>query len=179
MYLLRQMSLPGAPIAVFNIYYEVGNRWQYETTFRLEDSLKFYTCMKQFDFDFKYAIIHLETLYRNTLYYIYPHIQIGIHEKAVRSYVSSLLDITPEAFEEIAVSMEYGKSCLDLELLGFVDEFYSFQKKEDALFSYAKWQYERPLNERKLTKFVRIMEFYMDEILNYFDLRSVERQLEF
>lgn len=178
MYLLCQMNVPGEPTAVFNIYYQSGNRWQYETTFQVENPLKFYACMKQFDFDFKYAIIYLETLYRNTLYYLYPNIKIGIHEKAVRRYVSILLDITPEAFEEVAVSVEFDKSCLELELLCFIDQFYSFKAKGDALFSYAKWQYERPMNERKLTKFIRMMEFYMDEILNYFDLRNIEGQIK-
>lgn len=178
MYLLCQMSLPNEPIATFKIYEQIGNKWQYKTSFKVENALKFYTCMQHYNFDFKYAIIYLETLYRNTLYYLYPGIKIAVHEKAVRNYVRKLLDITPETFEEVAVSMEYGKTCLEIELLCFIDMFYSFKDKEDALFSYAKWQYERPLNKEKLSKFVRMMEFYLDEILNYFDLRNLEIELE-
>lgn len=178
MYLLRQMSSPNQLVAEFNIYRKIDNRWQYETSFEVESPLKFYTCMKHYNFDFKYALIHLETLYRNTLYYLYPNIKIAVHEKAIRNYVRQLLDITPETFEEVAVSMEYGKACLEIELLCFIDNFYGFKDKEDALFSYAKWQYERPINDAKLNKFVRMMEFYLDEILNYFELRSIEMQLD-
>ena len=173
MYLLNQVNSLREPIAVFDVYKQVGYKWQYETSFKAENALEFYSYIKQHKFDLKYAIIYLDTLERNTLYYEYPHITIAIHEKAIRNYIRKLLDLTPETFEEVAVSLEYGKSCLEIELLCFVDLFYSYKDKEDALFSYAKWQYERPLNKEKLSKFIRVMEFYLDEILNYFDLRNI------
>lgn len=178
MYLLNQVNLFREPIAAFDVYKQVGYKWQYETSFKAENALEFYNCMKHYKFDFRYAIIYLDTLERNTLYYLYPHITIAIHEKAIRNYVRGLLNLTPETFEEVAVSLEDGKSCLEIELICFIDLFYSFKDKEDALFSYAKWQYERPLNKEKLSKFVRMMEFYLDEVLNYFDLRKIIINLE-
>ncbi|WP_054738575.1 hypothetical protein [Cellulosilyticum ruminicola] len=172
MYLLNQVNMLKEPIAEFEIYKKIGYKWQYETSFKAGNALEFYTYITHYGFDLKYAIIYLDTLERNTLYYLYPDIKIAIHEKAIRNYVRGLLDLTLETFEEVAASLEYGKSCLEIELICFIDSFYSYKDKEDALFSYAKWQYERPLNRDKISKFVRVMEFYLDEILNYFDLRN-------
>lgn len=174
MYLLRQISSPSRSISIFAVYKQIGDRWQYETHFKVENALKFYTWIKDYHFDFKYAIIHLETLYRNTLYYLYPNIKIAVDESAMRYYVRQLLETTPETLEEIAVSMEAQETCLEIELLSFIEGFYCLQNKEEAMRSYAKWQYERPLNNNKLSKFERVMEFYLDEILNYFDLRNIE-----
>ena len=96
MYLLNQVNSFREPIAAFDIYKQVGYKWQYETSFKAENALEFYSYIKWYKFDLKYAIIYLDTLERNTLYYEYPHITIAIHEKAIRNYIRKLLDLTPE-----------------------------------------------------------------------------------
>ena len=175
MYLLRQISLPNSDIREFCIYKHKDGILQQENTFSITNTKTFYTYLKAKQICIDYAIIHLETLCRNTLYELYPYIQIAISQEALHMYMCQLLMLSPEIYEEVAISLEYGKRSVVVELLNFIDMFYRAKTKGEAYFYYAKWQYERPLNEKKLTKFIRHFEFYLNEILNYIDLRVYDQ----
>ena len=68
----------------------------------------------------------------------------------------------------------YSRGELSEDLRYFVQCFYRCESKEVARAYYEAWQYERALNDQKANKFIRIMEFYQDEIFNYFDYKQTK-----
>ena len=178
MYLIRQITSSHAVNRKFKVYKKRGTTWFQEDMFEISSAQAFYTHLKSAHLSLEYGIIHLETVYRNILYQLYPHIKIAIDESAMRQYVISILEGTSETYEEIAISLENGKDTVAGELLAFINMFYGAKEEREALLHYARWQYERPLNEKKLTRFERVMEFYLVEILNYFELKRIDKTLE-
>ncbi|MDF2877369.1 MAG: hypothetical protein K0S30_465 [Clostridia bacterium] len=45
--------------------------------------------------------------------------------------------------------------------------------RAEALHLYELWQLHMPINDKKASRFIRTMEFYLDEIINYFTVEPI------
>ena len=121
-----------------------------------------------------YAIIELKQPYRNTLYALFPNIKVSIHRQSVEKLFTHTLGMYSTSYEEVAATQVV--ECQDevIDVQQFVKAFYSYHTKEEALAYYHKWVSEVPLGINEVYRLIRIMEFYLDEILAYFELKQLK-----
>ncbi|MHC1747785.1 MAG: hypothetical protein AB9856_05245 [Cellulosilyticaceae bacterium] len=118
------------------------------------------------------AIISFHQPYRNTLYAIFPNIRITIFKSEVISLFDTTLQDEEGWYSEIAASSEdIDDPDSSNQLTNFINYFYACSSRDEALRCYETWQAYIPLNNKKIYRLVRIMEFYNEEILNYFQLQ--------
>lgn len=130
----------------------------------------FYTFLKTYHLPIDYAIIEFNQPYRNTLYALYPEIKICISKRAVQELFLQTTQIGEELYEEVAVTAEELEEDFYLYTHSFIQAFYKQDSKEEAIKLYHEWTSRMPLGVPYLYRLIRIIEFYKEEILNYFDL---------
>lgn len=120
-----------------------------------------------------YVIIGLNQPYRNTLYALYPGAKICINPQVIQRVFDEVLGIDYHFYEEVAAAGEL--ECNDISMMTqkFIYDFYKQTSKEDARRLYRDWVSEMPLGIPWLYRLIRIMEFYMEEILVYFELKNI------
>lgn len=121
-----------------------------------------------------YVIIGLNQPYRNTLYALYPGAKICIRPHSIQDVFGEVLGIDDQFYEEVAVTG--AGVCNDIFIMThkFIHDFYKQTNKQNALDLYREWVSEMPLGIPWLYRLIRIMEFYMEEILMYFELKDIE-----
>lgn len=133
----------------------------------------FYNFLIRKPLDIDYAIIGLNQPYRNTLYALHPHVKICISPHIIQSVFDEVLGIDYCFYEEVAVTGEVEYQDISISTQKFIHDFYKQTNKQDALILYRTWVSEMPMGITWLYRLIRIMEFYMEEILIYFELKAM------
>lgn len=142
--------------------------------FEVLSQRELYAFLKTLDITIDAAIISLHQPYRNTLYALFPKICITIFKLEVVGLFDEALQEDELWYSEIAASTETEEDInLSKQLVNFINYFYDCGNKKEATKWYETWQAYIPLNNKKVYRLVRIMEFYNEEILNYFEVEEV------
>ncbi len=171
MYLMRQVYDPIENLDDMYIYESMGQKWQLSQIIKVRDKKNLIKLLQHIRIKPDYAIIKLNQPYRNTLYYLYPEIKIIIDKEDVILVFNTIMNTQIEAYEEAAALIENqgNTPCFKGVSRYFILDFYNMGSKGEAIEHYELWQTYMPLNDKKISKFIRIMEFYFDEIINYFE----------
>ncbi|MDF2612711.1 MAG: hypothetical protein K0S71_497 [Clostridia bacterium] len=172
MYLLKQSYNKRVQKDYLYLYALINNKWQLNKTMEVKNADSLFKLLQDQTFKLDYAIITLSQPYRNILYHFYPHIKMVIDKYEVIALFSTLFNQISEVYEEVAVSIEYKDhpDYFNGDIRYFIYDFYHAKSKAEAIELYEFWQNYIPLNDKKIGRFVRVMEFYADEILNYFEI---------
>lgn len=175
MQLVRQSRNSKEQLDRITIYECKHHIWTIKDCFTVKGQRDFYKGIKGRELHLDYGIIELNQRYRNTLYYLQPTIKIAIDKKALFALVEKGLYVKELLYEEVAISMDHSaKMEPTIEgLYSFIEAFYKCSSQREALALYEAWQWERPLNDKAATDLIRVMTFYQDEIMNYFDVKTI------
>lgn len=171
MYLLEQSHCEKKHATKVLFYREHKKQWDLETIFTLYNSRDFYECIKTRQYSIKYAIIGINQPYRNILYHFYPYIKVIIDKGEVIRLFEQIVGTDGLLYEEVAVSIELGskRAYYAGDIRYFIYDFYHLSSKEEARAFYELWQMRVPINDRAISRFIRVMEYFLEEILNYFE----------
>lgn len=120
------------------------------------------------------AIIGFHQPLRNTIYSLFPCVDIIIHPQYVIQMIEKQIGCTDcEAYLdwEIAVGLEEGIGLKKSELLSEI--MYTSKTKKEAIERYIEWQIQAPLNIKWYHHIIRTIDFYYDEVFNYFDFKDI------
>jgi len=171
MYLLKQIYNKSRHLDDMYIYQFVNKKWLLNEVIQVKNGKGLFEFVQSRPIQLDYAIIKINQPYRNILYHFYPHIKIIIDKHEIIALFNTLMGEAQDVYEEVAVSIE--QRChaeyFNGDIRFFIHDFYHMQSKTEAIAFYELWQKDLPINDKKISKFVRVMEFYSDEIINYFD----------
>jgi len=175
MYLIKQMFNFIENLDNLYIYQGINDKWQLNQIIKIRSRKSLFEQIKKIPFRLDYAIIELNQPYRNSFYYCYPHIKVVIDKDELITLFNASINQSIEAYEEVAVSLEQRDIPIGLnrDWRYFIQDFYKMPSKEEAIKCYELWQTYLPINDKKVGKFIRIMEFYFDEIINYFEAPQI------
>lgn len=171
MYLIGQVYNEKEHFDEMCIYKLERDIWQCHYKLRICGGKSLVQLLQPLGLRLDYAIIDLNQIYRNSFYYLYPDIQVIIDKKAIIRVFNQIVCLQTQAYEEAAVLLDPKVKIWDfMEVYGgFIHDFYRQSSKQDAIAYYEKWQTNRPLTHKDIDRFISIMEFYYDEIMNYFE----------
>lgn len=170
MYLLVQRNSCSRDIREIDVCKKVNGSWQLIQHTQLKGSKALTKWLQNSYFPLDYAIIKLNRIDRNALYYFMPDIKIIIDPNEIIHLFKNQINIEMQGYEEIAATeLDKTMSALNIGKESFISAFYNMQQKNEAVHFYELWQRDIPLNDKKLGRIVRVMEFYFDEIVGYFD----------
>lgn len=132
----------------------------------------FYQFFKECEWEVEEAVIPPIGSYRNVLYSIYPKIRLVIDDERLRAL---FLEVEEE-IEGGAYEAEVAATQVDLEAdqevwlmpSSFITQFYAARCREDALSLYHWWQINIPIKQPGLYRYIRVIEYFDQEIFNYF-----------
>ncbi len=176
MYLLKQMFNPIEKLDDLWIYEFHSNKWQLTQIIKIRTKKHLSVQLRNIACRLDYAVIEMSQPYRNTFYYLYPDIKIIINKSELVSLFHTTIEERTEVFDEAAAAVENASiyNRLNRDWHYFIEEFYKMPSKEEAIKLYELWQTYVPLNNKKISRFIRTMEFYFDEIMNYFDILGIQ-----
>ena len=133
----------------------------------------FYMWLKSYEAPIDYVEVPFNEAYIEIVYILKPHVSIVISEETVHQYLDTLIGKDALLCMEEIAATSIGEEYLEenYNLKDFLLSFYSASTREEALEVYNKWQELIPFHHRVLYKVLEIMEYYLDEILNYFDYK--------
>lgn len=175
MYLMKQVYNSCEQVDEMSIYIFQDDKWHFEKMIKVKG------CKALIDFIasradlLDYAILKLNQPYRNVLYHFNPHIKIAIDKEEIVTLFYSLIAEDKGAYEEAAAALEDSCSCMSINSNKhhFIDDFYRMCSRTEAVHFYELWQLHMPLNDKKASQFIRTMEFYLDEVINYFTVKPI------
>lgn len=135
----------------------------------------FYHWLKFYEVPVPYIFVPFNEAYCEIIYILKPKTLLVISKEEVYSFFGFFLgtDVT-DFMEEAAATFEVEDKYLgNYDLNHFLARFYDAHSKEEALKIYNEWQEFIPLNDEGLCKILEVLEYYLDEILNYFTLDRV------
>lgn len=133
----------------------------------------FYTWLKSYEAPMDYVEVPFNEAYIEIVYILKPQVPIVISEETVYQCLDTLIGKDALlCMEEIAAtSIKEDHLEENYNLKDFLLNFYSVSTREEALEVYNKWQELIPFHHIVLYQVLEIMEYYLDEILNYFDFK--------
>lgn len=164
----NQMPLKQAMIDIYHYSYP---QWILEGAFKIKGKLDLKKLLMESGIN--YGLIDLNSTYQRVLYELYPSILLIIKPQALKALVfeAHLERCHQLACDEVAIGEEQSFQSVLNSPEQFLNSFYNSPTREIALLIYNKWQYERVLNDPVSNKLIRMMNFYLEEILNYFDFK--------
>lgn len=122
----------------------------------------------------KLAIINFNQPLREIIYSLFPGVVIIINPRDVLEMMNYYLGYDDSAFkgdkdEEVAVTLEEDR-LLAFKIPISCQSIYSCYTKQEAMVYYRKWQSYVPLGIKSFHHVIRKIDFYYDEVFNYFDL---------
>ncbi len=172
MQLLKQEITLKGQSSHFTLYEEKHEKWVLKKDYKIEGPKTFYTFLKQTPFEIDYAILQINQPYRNLLYSFYPQLKMSLAKEAVIDEFEKRIGVTRYFYEEVAASLQRSVRTEKRDWKGFIYEFYSLSNGEEALALYEIWQLSLPLKDKYATSFIRFMEYYLQEIVNYFEIKG-------
>lgn len=137
---------------------------------------EFYTWLKAYEQPISYVEVPFNEACIEIVYFLKPHVLIVMSEATVYEFLDHLIGKdTLLCMEEVAAtSIEEQPLSASYSLPVFLKTFYSCLTKEEALEVYNQWQEVIPFHDTMLYKVLEMMEYYLDEILNYFKVKKVQ-----
>lgn len=134
-----------------------------------------YKCISNIkkEYNLKGAIMGFNQPLRNTIYALFPDVKIIISPLSVKNMIGNCLDNNIymwELEEEIAIGLEENFTLDKKELVYNI--IYGSQTKAEAIESYKEWQSYIPLGIKAYHHIIRKIDFYYDEVFNYFDYKG-------
>lgn len=108
-------------------------------------------------------------LYPDSLVCIAPHVVKALFNQKLMGTIDKTSFVVEVAATLDLNAVEYTQRD---DLNQFISDFYSASQANEALVLYEAWQADIPLNNPKVYRCVRAIEFYKREILNYFELKK-------
>lgn len=144
-------------------------------TLRITELGAFYHWLKFYEAPVDYILVPFAEAYCEIIYILKPKALMIISKEELYKFLRCFLGADSIDFmEEAAATFERSDgekgSC---DLGDFLARFYEANSKEEALRIYNQWQELIPLNNEALYRILEVMEYYLDEILNYFTLEAV------
>ncbi len=176
MRLVHQLSYSYSKIQSFYIHeYEQGI-WQLKQVFHAQRQEELYAFLMEKKWVIDYAVLGLNGAFRNTFYVCCPSVVVMILPISLWEFCERLCAIMQkETYLEVAISQE--EECTEIVLheriYMFLHDFYQIKSKEDAVAYYEKWQLENTVSDKLVQHFVRTVEYFKEEIFNYFLLREI------
>lgn len=135
----------------------------------------FYHWLKFYEEPVNYIFVPFNEAYCEIIYILKPKTLMVISKEEVYKFLIAVLGTDAIDFmEEAAVTFEVeDKQLGNYDLSNFLARFYGAHSREEALKVYNQWQEFIPLNHEGLCKILEVIEYYLDEILNYFTLAMV------
>lgn len=124
----------------------------------------------------KLAVISFNQPLREILYSLFPQIIIIIDPECVARMMDSYLGYNlgiGNVHEEIAATVVGGDSSLDQMVQISCQDLYTYKTKKQAMTYYHTWQGYVPLGIKCFHHVIRMIDFYYDEVFNYFDFKSI------
>lgn len=138
---------------------------------------QFYHWLKFYDERLHYIEVPFNESYIEIIYVLRPQTLIVIDKETVYQFFTDLFGRDAlYCMEEAAVTFEQEADLsLGYDLSDFLARFYDSQTRQQALELYNRWQELIPLNNEGLCKALETIEYYLDEILNYFSLIDAKK----
>ena len=127
----------------------------------------------------KLAVMDFNQPLRNTVYALFPDVAITINPADVMAMMRSHLERDlglVNVQEEIAASVE-GQFLRAREVEVSYPNIYNHKTKQSALYHYKQWQSYVPLGIKCFHHVIRIIDFYHQEVFNYFEFESIVNQI--
>lgn len=123
------------------------------------------------------AILDLYRPYIDLFYTLYPEVLVCVSPYTIkRLFEQGRINTEEKTYfiEEVAATIDYPAAKPDESniLEAFITLFYGSKNQDEALALYELWQTYIPLNVPKVYRLVRTIEFYKNEIFNYFELKK-------
>lgn len=121
-----------------------------------------------------YISVPMKEQYCEMIYILKPQSLIVIEPDTVYKALKGLLghDTYEYMLEIAATSLDEGGNEISWDLPHFLNHFYSAKTRKEAIAIYNAWQEIIPLNEMSMCRVLEVIEYYRDEILNYFSLKE-------
>lgn len=120
---------------------------------------------EKYNYDINLAIIDFNHEVRNALYSVYPDVMIIIHPSNVIKMANKYLDndqYLGAVQEELAAGLEIDSH-----------NIYMFNSKLEATAYYKEWQGYVPLGIQGFHDLILTIDYYYEEIFNYFDFKDI------
>lgn len=144
------------------------------TNFPTRDLSVLFKWLKTYTGNPNYISVPMQEQYCEMIYILKPQSLIVIEPDTVCDTLSILFG--RDAYESMleTAATFYSEDCLNLswDIPSFLKLFYSVKTRKEALNIYNNWQEVIPLNESSFCKVLELLEYYIDEILNYFSLQE-------
>ena len=139
---------------------------------------QFYHWLRFYNEPLDYIEVPFNEAYIEIIYVLKPKVLIVINKETVYQFLTRLFGKDAlYCMEEVAATFVQGSDLgFSYDIKDFLVKFYNASTRGEALQVYNRWQELIPLNNEGLYKVLEIIEYYLDEILNYFDLRTKKRE---
>ncbi len=131
--------------------------------------------MVQEDYTIEMAVMGLNHPLRNALYTVFPDVMVIINPQDVQAMIEGYLITTQslgEAQGEMAAAMEdHVGAPKEIGCQGIYDH----ATKQEAISYYKQWQGDVPLGVKSFYHIISTMDYYYEEIFNYFDFPNIIR----
>lgn len=140
-----------------------------------------YQCLEMIrqDYMIELAVINFHQPLRNTIYALFPEVVITINPAEVMVMVASHLGYNhglTNTYEEIAASTEDG-ALASCKMGTNHPDIYNHKTQKEAIDSYKQWQSYVPLGVKGFHHVIRKIDFYHQEVFNYFRVRKIVDQI--
>lgn len=144
------------------------------THFPIRDLSVLFKWLKSYPGTPNYISVPMKEQYCEMIYILKPQSLIVIEPDTVYDTLSMLFgrDAYEYMLETAATFFSEESLKLSWDMPSFLKLFYSVKTRKEALDIYNNWQEVIPLNESSFCKVLELMEYYIDEILNYFSLQE-------
>lgn len=137
---------------------------------------QFYHWLKFYEEPLHYIEVPFNESYIEIIYVLRPQTLVVIDKETVYQFFADLFGFDVQScMEEVAATFERGTVGLGYDFGEFLARFYESQTRQQAVELYNRWQELIPLNNEGLCKALEIIEYYLDEILNYFSLINAQK----
>ena len=148
--------------------------------FPMMDLSFFFKWLKAYEGNPNYISVPMKEHYCEMIYILKPQSLIVIEPETVYDTLNMLFGRDAYAYmeETAATFFSSEREGMSWDMPSFLKLFYSVKTRREALNIYNEWQEVIPLNESSFCKVLELMEYYIDEILNYFSLQeALDKQI--
>ncbi len=129
-------------------------------------------------YDIQLAVISFNQPLQEILYHLFPQIVIIINPQSVvemiHTYLGySLANSYDVAQAEVAATVTGDVSLQDQIIPISCQDIYGYETKEQAISHYKTWQSYVPLGIKSFHHVIRIVDYYYEEVFNYFEFKSI------
>ncbi len=176
----RGIAMSGTTVSEIDVYFNNGYIYSLEDLSILGELPKrntmslydYFEIMKE-EYNIRFAIMGFNHSLRNAIYSVFPNVSIIISPTDVIQMINSFIGCCePDNVSEEEIAAGVGDSTLIIHETACQGIYYNHTKKE-AINYYRQWQGDVPLGTQSFHNVIRTIDFYYEEVFNYFEFKNI------